>query len=186
MQKINFNTILNILLIIIVGIYIGRYFYMLPGFHNGDLAPDFTATTLTGDNMQLSKMKGNYILLDFWASWCGPCRQENPALAKLYNQYHGAKYRNGEDFEIVSVAIERNDVNWKRAIQRDQLNWPNHIVDISSNMKFFNSDIALKYKIKQIPTKYLLNPEGKIIGVNMSVEQIEQVLRNALQEGSKL
>ena len=172
--------ILNILLIIIIGIYAGRYIYMLPQFNNGDLAPDFTATTLNGDNLQLSKLQGKYILLDFWGSWCGPCRQENPALVKLYHEFSDKKYRDANGFEIVSVAIERNEAQWKRAIKRDQLNWPNHVLDLSSNMKFFNSEIAQKYKIKQIPTKYLINPAGKIIGVNMNPNQIENVLRKAM------
>ncbi len=181
MKKINFNSILNILLVIIIGIYIGRYFYMLPAYHNGDNAPDFNATTIAGNNLQLSSLQGKYILLDFWGSWCGPCRQENPKLVKLYEAFHDKKYQDANGFEIVSVAIERNEKQWKNAIERDEMKWPYHILDQSTNMKFFNSEIAQTYKVKQIPTKYLIDPEGKIIGVNMSIRQTEQVLRNKLQ-----
>ena len=180
MQKINFNTILNILLVIIVGIYIGRYIYMLPSFNQGDIAPDFSGVTISGKNLHLSELKGKYILLDFWGSWCGPCRKENPSLVKLYDEFHAREYKDASGFEIVSVAIENNEARWKSAIERDQLKWPNHILDLSTNMKFFNSEIAQKYKIKKIPTKYLIDPEGKIIGVNMNANQIEQVLRNAM------
>lgn len=180
MGKINFNTILNILLVVIILIYAGRYLYMQPSFHNGDVAPDFSATTITGQALNLSKLRGNYILLDFWGSWCGPCRKENPNLVKLYDTFRDKKFKNAEGFEIISVAIERNEESWKRAIQRDQLTWPLHILDLTTNMKFFNSKIAEKYQVKQIPTKYLINPSGKIVGVNMNAQQIEQVLRNEL------
>ena len=130
---------------------------------------------------QLEDVQGKYVLLDFWGSWCGPCRAESPAMVELYQKYQGKKFADADGFEIVSVAIERSEANWKRAIQSDNLFWPYHVLDMTTSMKFFNGQVSEQYGVKQIPTKFLLNPDGMIIGVNQSVNKIDRLLAKKVE-----
>ena len=173
-MKITFDRLVLILIIEVAGIYIGKYFYQKPQFVNGQKALDFTALTVNNQNFQLSQLKGNYVLLDFWGSWCGPCRMENPNWVALNNRYAGQKLPKAQGFHIVSIAIERNAESWKRAIEYDGLNWPLHILDQTSSMKFFNSPIASLYKVRALPSNYLIDPQGVIIGVNLDPAEVEK------------
>lgn len=173
-MKITFDRLVLVLIIAVAGIYIGKYFYQKPQFVNGQKALDFKALTISNQDFQLSDLKGNYVLLDFWGSWCGPCRMENPQWVKLNNRYAGQKLPKAQGFHMVSIAIERNAESWKRAIEYDGLNWPLHILDQTSSMKFFNSPIATLYKVRALPSNYLIDPQGMIIGVNVSPEEVEK------------
>lgn len=179
MPKLSFNTILSVLAVGLVALFVGRYFYMKPGMINGEQAPGIRAPLLNGGDFQLSDLEGQYVLIDFWGSWCPPCRQENPALVKLYNKYKAANFEQAQGFTIVSIGIEDKRERWVNAIQQDSLNWPYHVYDEASSLRFFDSEIAQRYGVKQVPTKYLLNPEGRIIAVNPSVEEVEQRLSQA-------
>jgi thiol-disulfide isomerase/thioredoxin len=176
MKRITFNTILNVLLVGMVALFIGRYFYTKPRHINGEAAPDFTAQTLDGRQVSLSNLKGKYVLIDFWGSWCGPCRAENPRLVSLYRKYRDTRFKDADGFEIVSIAVEKDPERWQRAIRADNLLWPYHILDQASSLKFFDSPLASLYGVKALPTKYLLNGDGVIIGVNLSAEEIEKAL----------
>ncbi|MCO6493426.1 MAG: TlpA family protein disulfide reductase [Phaeodactylibacter sp.] len=175
-MKITFNTVLNILLAGVIVLFISRHFYKQPGFVNGEPAPDFTATTIGGEPFQLSALRGQYVLLDFWGSWCGPCRKENPALAQVYAQYQNARFKGAEGFAIVSIGIEENEGRWRRAIERDGLRWPYHILDKASSLRFFDSELARQFSVREVPTKYLLNEKGVIIAVNPSAEELGRLL----------
>lgn len=175
-MKITFDRLVIILIIAVAGIYIGKYFYQKPQFVNGQKALDFQAQTINNQDFQLSDLKGSYVLLDFWGSWCGPCRMENPQWVALNNRLAGKKISNADGFHIVSIAIERNEESWKRAIEYDGLNWPLHILDQTSSMKFFNSPIATMYKVRSLPSNYLIDPKGMIIGVNVQPEELEKII----------
>ncbi len=163
--------------LLILGVFLGgRYFYFKPKYINGEQAPDFSGQLLNGADFSLSDLKGHYVLLDFWGSWCGPCRKENPALVALYRDFQGSSFQDADGFEIVSIGIEQNEDAWKAAIQRDGLIWPYHI---SENQRF-KSPTALKYGVREVPTKYLLNPRGQIIGVNLPVAEIRRMLQGRL------
>ncbi|MEM1216206.1 MAG: TlpA disulfide reductase family protein [Bacteroidota bacterium] len=169
-------------LLLVAGYIVGRYFYFQPKFTNGKSAPAFSGQLLDGSDFALEDLRGNYVLLDFWGSWCGPCRAQNPKLVALYNQYQDAQFDNAAGFVILNVGVEKDSTRWQRAIQQDQLNWRYHLMDQSSNLKFFNGDISGLYGIKEVPTSYLIDPRGQIIGVNMSVQLLERLLNQQLSK----
>lgn len=182
MKKNFFNIISNVLIILIIGVFIARYFYFQPKFVNGEQAPVFTATLRNGESFDLTQLRDHYVLLDFWGSWCGPCRAESPKLVALYDKYRDRNFADAKGFEIVSIGIENNRRSWESAIESLGLKWPYHALDISTSMKFFDGEIADVYGVKQIPTKFLLSPEGVIIGVNQSPRQVDRVLAKKVKE----
>ena len=166
------NKILNILLVLLVIGYAVYYFYKQPKYINGEIAPPFTAQMIDGSEFSLSDLKGKYVLLDFWGSWCGPCRQENPNIVKLFDKFNGKTFTDASGFEVVSVAIEKDENRMKSAILNDNLKWKYHIPQLDR----FNSPIVIQYGVKESPTKYLINPDGYIMGVNQSPTEIERLL----------
>lgn len=171
-MKITFDRLVIFLIIAVAGIYIGKYFYQKPQFVNGQKALDFQATTIQNQRFTLSDLRGSYVLLDFWGSWCGPCRMENPAWVALNQKLAGQKLPHADAFHIVSIGVEYNADNWKRAIAYDGLNWPLHILDLSSSVKFFDSPITKLYKVRSLPSNYLIDPKGIIVGVNLTPEAV--------------
>lgn len=157
-------------------VHFGKAWYMTPKFSEGQDIPAFKATLINGQNFSLSDLQGNLVLLDFWGSWCGPCRAKNPELVRIYDQFHGKKFTQFDDFEVVSVAIDRNEKAWKNAIAKDNLHWSHHILDVSTNFKFFNGVVAKEFGVKEVPSNYLLNEKGEIIGVNLKMPDLEKIL----------
>lgn len=132
-------------------------------FATGKLAPDFTDTKLDGKSMKLSDLRGKVVLLDFWASWCGPCRRENPNVVKLYEKY------NKDGFTVMSVSLDQDKEKWKSAITADKLVWENHV----SDLKGWASATARMYQVSGIPFTVLIDKEGKIIKTNLRGESLE-------------
>ena len=162
--------------LVIIG-FLANYFYKKPKFSNGESIPEFEAQLINGESFKLSDLSGKYVLLDFWGSWCAPCRKESPELVKLYNKFNGKKFKDADDFEIVSVAIETSEKSWKKAIDKDGLIWPYHI----PQMERFKSPIATQFRVREVPTKYLLNEKSEIIAVNLSINEIAKMLENRLK-----
>lgn len=146
------------------------YKYRQPRFIAGDKAPDFEVTIAGGQKARLSDLKGKYVLLQFWGSWCGPCRAENRALVPIYRQY------SDQGFDIFSIGIEQTQDAWQRAIEKDGLSWRYHAMESAD----FGGSVANMYRIKAIPATFLINPEGDIMGVNLLPEQIEKTLSQRL------
>ncbi len=122
----------------------------------GAEAPEIALPNPEGEIIKLSSLRGNYVLIDFWAAWCKPCRMENPNVVRVYNQYKD------ENFEILGVSLDKTKERWLQAIEQDGLPWK-HI----SDLKYFQSEAAATYQINSIPATYLIDPEGKIIGKNL-------------------
>ncbi len=167
----NKTIIAAIALVAVFALFLlGKYFYQSPKFINGEKAPDFSATLIGGETAKLSDLRGKFVLLQFWGSWCGPCRRENPELLAIFQKYQS------RGFEVFSIAIERSEDTWKSAIARDGINWKYHAAEFSEDLQFFKGPIVELYKVKTIPQTYLLDAGGTIIGVNLPPAEIERVL----------
>lgn len=148
----------------------GVWKYRQPRFSGGDKVPDIEVALANGQRAKLSDFKGKYVLLQFWGSWCGPCRQENPQLVQLYQKYHA------KGFEIFSIGIEQNQNQWKNAIAADHLEWPYHTMESVD----FDGSLAKQFNIKSIPTTFLLNPQGVIMGVSLNPDYLDKMLSEKL------
>jgi peroxiredoxin len=133
----------------------------------GNLAIDFTSRNTMGKTVSLSSFKGKYVLVDFWASWCGPCRMENPNVVEAYKKYRS------KGFEILGVSLdeEKSKDKWLQAIKKDELTWPQ-----VSDLKGFESDAAIKYGVKAIPANFLIDPNGIIVAKNLRGEGLDNKL----------
>jgi peroxiredoxin len=142
-------------------------------FMKGKIAPDFTQADTSGTAITLSSLQGKYVLVDFWASWCKPCRAQNPTLVRLYKKYKD------KGFTILGVSLDSKKEAWLKAIHDDKLVWQ-HV----SDLKHWSNAVAKQYKISSVPQNYLLDSQGVIIGKNLNEMDLEQVLEKELV-GSK-
>ncbi|MFN7119545.1 MAG: peroxiredoxin family protein [Saprospiraceae bacterium] len=134
-------------------------------FEIGGTAPDFTQQTPDGKDLKLSDLRGKVVLIDFWASWCGPCRRENPNVVKVYSKYKD------KGFEILGVSLDNSRERWLQAIQQDGLTWL-HV----SDLKYWQNEVAQLYSVRSIPHTILLDAEGKIVARNLRGPALEEKL----------
>ena len=142
------------------------------GTNVGDIAPDLKFESPKGRTYKLSSLRGKYVLVDFWASWCGPCRKENPNVVRAYKKYKSATFKKGKGFEIYSVSLDKNPDKWKNAIKADRLSWKYHVSDLIG----WNSKAAKLYKVNSIPQSFLIGPKGKIIAKNLRGKKLHTTL----------
>lgn len=137
-------------------------------FPKGTTPPDISMKdTSDKKTLTLYSLRGKYVLIDFWASWCGPCRAENPTVVAVYNKYKD------KGFTVFSISLDTNKDRWVAAIKKDQLAWPYHV----SQLQGWQSPICQTFKITSIPSNFLIDKEGKVIGVNLRGEALEDALK---------
>jgi len=136
----------------------------------GTMAPDFTQKDVSGKDVKLSSFKGKYVLLDFWASWCGPCRGENPNVVNAYKRFKD------KNFTVLGVSLDKSKEPWIQAIKKDGLVWK-HVSDLQG----WNNAVAQKFGISSIPQNYLIDPNGIVIGKNLRGAALEAKLESVLK-----
>lgn len=137
----------------------------------GAVAPELNFQSPTGETITLESLRGNYVLIDFWASWCRPCRMENPNVVALYNKYHD------DGFTVYSVSLDKSKANWENAIIQDGLVWPNHV----SDLKQWQTEATQIYGFSGIPYTVLIDPEGKIIAKKLRGAALEDMLEQIFE-----
>jgi len=144
---------------------------VLNGLQVGKKAPDFVSQDPEGKSIRFSENLKGYTLVDFWASWCGPCRRENPNIVAAYKEYHD------KGFNIIGISLDKKKENWVKGIQDDHLDWL-HV----SDLLFWNSAIAKLYGVRAIPANYLVDSKGIIVARNLHGDELQTTLKSLLNK----
>ena len=163
-----------ILVILINCLIVGFSFGQNIGLNIGDKAPELSYKNPDGKDMSLSSIKNKIVLIDFWASWCGPCRRENPNLVQAFKKFNKTKFEEGNGFEIYSLSLDKTKKAWVNAINQDQLFWQYHVSDLGG----WQSEGSKKYNIRSIPSNIIIDGKGIIIAKNLKGQALQRFLES--------
>lgn len=160
---------------LVVILFFGLHLHNAQALNMGDVVPEISAPTIDGKEFKLSSLKGKVVLMDFWATWCAPCVQEQPELKKLYEK-HKAQV-DSKEFEILGISLDKSKENWQKVVEKNQINWPQ-----IGDLKFWKSPIAKAYSINELPYNLIIDGEGKIIAKNLHGEELEAFLDSVFKK----
>ncbi len=166
MKKIHFILFLPLLLLF------SSFYKQDTGIALGNTAPEIALHDPTGKVLKLSSLRGKYVILDFWASWCPPCRRANPGLVRIYKEFNTMDFENGKGMAVFSVSLDKEKDQWVGAISADKLEWQHHVSDLMG----WNSSVVYMYHVESIPSNFVLDGDGKIIAKNLEESALRAFL----------
>ena len=174
--KKKIKSIAFVISVIFLSIIFYKYFTFSNKANKGKIAPEFSVKLIDNSEYNLSDSKGNYVILEFWGSWCHTCISEMPKLVDLKSKFQSSYFDNNSKLDIVTIALEKRGDNWIKVAQKFGFNWDFQAV--SFNKFVLSSSLANKYGVLDLPSKFLINPDGYIVLSKTTFEEIERYLHN--------